>query len=233
MSLTVTQGTCMTVTFDRADRANALSPPLVERLHEVLDEAAAAPPLAVVLRGNCRHFAAGLDLSGLDSESDSSLAWRMLRIGLLLERIQSAPHLTVAVVEGAAVGAGADLAVACDHRLATATATFRFPGAAFGVVLGTARLAALAGPLALTPGRAVTAAQAGDLVTGTPDQLEDILAAWSSTNPAVRRALLAATRPAPALADGALAALARSVARPGLRDRIATYASRTTAKETR
>ena len=156
MSLVVDRGTSWTVTLDEPDRANALSRELVEQLHDVLEESAVARPVALVLRGNRRHFSAGLDLFGLEQESDDTLAYRFLRIALLLERLQTAPHLTIAVIEGAAVGAGADLAAACDHRLADATATFRFPGSAFGVVLGTARLASLGGTLALTPGRVLT-----------------------------------------------------------------------------
>jgi enoyl-CoA hydratase len=232
LSLTVDRGKWWTVTLDRADRANALSRDLVEQLHDVLDESATARPIALVLRGSRRHFSAGFDLSGIQHESDASLAHRFLRIGMLLERVQTAPHLTIAVIEGAAVGAGADLAAACDHRLADATATFRFPGSAFGVVLGTARLASLGATLALTPGRIVTPSTASGLVTGTPDELEDVVAAWSSTDPAARPALLDATRPSRPAHDAALAALARSVGVPGLRDRIAAYAGVSTTEGT-
>ena len=38
------------------------------------------------------------------------------------------------------MGAGADLALSCDLRIATASATFRFPGPQFGLILGTQRL---------------------------------------------------------------------------------------------
>ncbi|WP_198412381.1 enoyl-CoA hydratase/isomerase family protein [Nocardioides mangrovicus] len=226
MSLRVERGEVWTLTLDRPERANALSAGLVEALRDALAEAESVRPVAVVLRGNERHFAAGFDLSELATESDASLALRFLRLGLLLERVAAAPFLTVAVVEGVAVGAGADLVAACDHRLAAPGATFAFPGSRFGVVLGTARLAALTGGPALCGGRRVPATEAGGLVTGTPDRLERVLRDWARTDPAARPALLGAARSARAVdPDAALAALARSLAVPGLRDRVAAHAA--------
>lgn len=202
MSVRLDRGEVWTATLDRPERANALSAELVEALHAVLDEAEAARPRALVLRGNARHFAAGFDLGGLGAETDASLALRFLRVGLLLERLLAAPYPTVAVAEGAAVGAGADLVLACDHRLVDPAVTLRFPGSAFGVALGVVRRAAL-----------------GDrLVTGVPADLTAVLAGPSPTRP-------------PHDVDAELAALARSVAVPGLRRRIAAYADRTLTKE--
>lgn len=196
MSLRLDRGAVWTVTLDRPRRANALSADLVEELHAVLDDAAAERPDALVLRGNARHFAAGFDLGGLDDETDASLALRFLRIGVLLERLIAAPYRTIAVAEGTAVGAGADLVLACDHRLVDPTVTLRFPGAAFGVALGTVRRAELG----------------ADLVTGAPDALDAALRA----QPPPRT---------PHDTDAELAALARSVVVPGLRERMASYAA--------
>jgi enoyl-CoA hydratase/carnithine racemase len=213
-TLLVDRGPVWTVTLDRPARANALSAELVEALHTVLDEAEVVRPDALVLRGNARHFAAGFDLAGIDLETDTTLAHRFLRIGLLLERLATAPYLTVAVADGTAVGAGADLVLACDARLVAPGVTLRFPGSQFGVVLGAARRALLEDYAAL--------------VTGTPDQLDDLLAEWLGWSSKVRARVLA-DRPDHDL-DAELAALARSVAVPGLRDRLAAYADRTLVK---
>lgn len=215
MSVLVDRGPVWSVTLARPERANALSADLVEALHAVLDEADLARPVALVLRGNARHFAAGFDLAGLDLESDATLAHRFLRIGLLLERLTTAPFLTVAVADGAAIGAGADLVLACDARLVAPGVTLRFPGSRFGVVLGATR-------------RALLETWAG-LTTGTPDQLDDLLAEWLGWSDSVRARVLA-DRPDHD-ADAELAALARSVAVPGLRDRIAAYATPALSKE--
>lgn len=202
MTVLLSRGGAWTLTLNRPDRANALSAELVEQVHTVLDAAEVERPRALVLRGNARHFAAGFDLAGLDDETDASLALRFLRIGVLLERLLRAPYPTVAVVEGAAVGAGADLVLACDHRLVDPSVTLRFPGPAFGVALGGVRRGELAGRVA----------------TGTPDALAAVLDAPRTARP-------------PHDAEAELAALARSVAVPGLRDRIAGYAVRTLTKE--
>ncbi|WP_170981485.1 enoyl-CoA hydratase/isomerase family protein [Nocardioides dongxiaopingii] len=200
--LRVTRGDVWTVVLDRPGRANALSAELVEALHTTLDEAERAAPQALVLRGNARHFAAGFDLGGLEHETDATLALRFLRVGVLLERLLAAPYVTVAVADGAAVGAGADLVLACDHRLVAPEVTLRFPGSAFGVALGTVRRAELG---------AVPA-------TGVPADLADALRTPFSPRPSHD-------------SDAELAALARSVSVPGLRDRIAAHAARTLPKE--
>jgi enoyl-CoA hydratase/carnithine racemase len=214
-ALQVDRDSVWTVTLDRPERANALSPDLVEALHTVLDEAEVVRPVALVLRGNQRHFAAGFDLTRLDLETDATLAHRFLRIGLLLERLATAPYLTVAVADGAAIGAGADLVLACDVRLVAPAVTLRFPGSGFGVVLGATRRALLE--------------DYTSLVTGTPDQLPGLLAEWLGWTASVRARVLA-DRPDHDV-DAELAALARSVAVPGLRDRIAAYAVPALSKE--
>jgi enoyl-CoA hydratase len=228
------EGPVRTLVLDRPDTANALSVELVEALHAALDQAAGIRVL--VLRGAGRHFCGGFDLGALPDETDATLLHRFVRIGLLLERLAAAPFTTVAVVHGSAVGAGADLVAACDHRLGAPDCSLRFPGSAFGVVLGTARLAGLVGSARAT--RLVTGggriraaeAEAAGLLTavGTPEELDDVVAAIAAdaARPPAETlpALLAATRPAPD--PEALAALVRSVARPGLRERIAAYAAR-------
>lgn len=198
VTVVVDRGPVWTLTLDRPTRANALSADLVEALHTSLDEADAARPDALVLRGNARHFAAGFDLGGLAEETDATLALRFLRIGALLERLVAAPYITVAVAEGAAVGAGADLVLACDHRLVSPSVTLRFPGSAFGVALGVHRRAELGGRHA----------------TGVPGDLADVLAGPRPDRPGHD-------------SDADVSALARSVSVPGLHSRLTAYADQT------
>ena len=147
------------------------------------------------------------------------------------------------VVQGSAVGAGADLVAACDHRIGTPDARLRFPGAAFGVVLGTRRLAGLVGgerALALAAGESLTGTEAhwaGLLTASVPaarleDELERTLA--RSVHPAAARGVLRATRAVSGGydADAALADLARSLAVPGLHSRIVRYAHPTRIRST-
>ncbi|MCW2812546.1 MAG: hypothetical protein JWN84_1, partial [Nocardioides sp.] len=165
MGRTVSGAGAARLVLDRPGRANALDAATVERLHDELDAAERTGAGAVVLEARGRAFCGGLDLSDIDAETDATLLHRLVRVQLLLERLQHSPALTVAVVEGAAVGAGADLVLACAVRLALPHASLRFPGPGFGAVLGTARLATETSPSyaaeVATTRRRVGAAEAG------------------------------------------------------------------------
>ena len=132
--------------LNRPARGNALSAPLVEALLECMAACVADAGIhTVVFVGAGKHFCTGFDLEDLDHASDGDLLQRFVRIEVLLDAIWRAPLRTVAIAQGRAIGAGADLWVACDHRVLAPDATLRFPGAGFGLVLGTRRLAARVG----------------------------------------------------------------------------------------
>ncbi len=216
------QGTT-TLTLARPERGNALSPALVEALLQAVQQAAQDPGThTLVLRGQGRHFCTGLDLSELESLGDGDLLWRLVRIETLLVALWHAPMRTVAVAQGRAWGAGADLFAACEQRVALPGATFRFPGARFGVVLGTRRLAerigadaareAVIGGLELDAGAALRTGLASSAAESPFEPVVDA---------ATARALRAATRDDRRDAD--LAALVRSAAEPGLKARMLAY----------
>ncbi|RVT52274.1 enoyl-CoA hydratase/isomerase family protein [Rubrivivax albus] len=233
-------GGVATLTLARPDRGNALGPDLVEALLAAVLAAGEDDTVhTLVLRGEGRHFCTGLDLSDLDQCRDGDLLQRLVRIETLLAAVWQAPMRTVALAQGRTWGAGADLFAACEVRLAMADATFRFPGAQFGIVLGTRRLAERVGADAA---RAMTTtggewraadAQAAGLVqqeVGDAAGIDDALDAACRT-PAVDRLTAAALRAASRIEradqrDADLAALVRSAARPGLVDRIRAYRAR-------
>lgn len=235
ISLAVADGVAH-VALTQAARGNALSTDLVEALVETLSQVFdRADVHTLALSGEGRHFCTGFDLDGLESHSDGDLLQRFVRIEMMLAQVWNAPIRTVALATGRTWGAGADLFAACDVRLAFPQTRLRFPGAAFGLVLGTRRLAARVGGSTarrwVTTGAEISAenAHAAGLVTDLLDEGQT-LAAWLKAEPApgVDRLTLAALNRASRADDTAqdLAALARSAARPGLRDRIATYAGR-------
>lgn len=230
----------VTLTLARAERGNALSAALVHALQQGVDAAVADPGVhTLVLRGEGRHFCTGLDLSDLEGATDGDLLLRLVHVELLLTTLWHAPLRTVALAQGRAWGAGADLFAACEQRIALPQASFRFPGVHFGVVLGSRRLAErLGADLArqvLIEARDLDAdaALASGLASGQAESAEQALQALAP--PRVGRetaaALRAATRstgggnPASG-ADVDLAALVRSAAVPGLRQRIADYRDR-------
>lgn len=228
-------GDTTTLWLARPDRGNALVPAMVDALEAGLEAALAGGARLIVLRGRGKNFCTGLDLSDLDAIGDGEIALRILRIELLLQRIHALPVTTLAIASGRVFGAGADLFAVCDHRIALAGASFAFPGPAFGLVLGTARLAGLVGDTAarhlLLAGQPVEASRALALGLATAvieaDATDGAIgathAAATRLDPPTVAALHARTRRADDAGD--LAALARSIARPGLKARIAAYSA--------
>ena len=211
--------------LQRPERGNALGPMLVEGLISATSEAFAnASVHTLVLQGEGRHFCTGLDLSDLATLSDADLLLRLVRIETLLAMLWHAPIRTVAQAKGRTWGAGADLLVACEQRLVGSDTTLRFPGAQFGLVLGTRRLAERIGADAaralVLEGGELDATQA--LALGLASRITDSLAlAPLRTSGDTGRAVRAASRSD--LRDADLAALVRSAAVPGLQQRITQY----------
>jgi enoyl-CoA hydratase len=113
------------VTLDEPERRNALSLPLVDEIVAAFDELEASGDVgAVVVTGAPPAFCAGADLGDLGSTGgpggDSGL--RSIYEGFL--RVARSPLPTLAAVNGAAVGAGMNLALCCDVRLAGRSARF-------------------------------------------------------------------------------------------------------------
>jgi enoyl-CoA hydratase len=226
-------GACWMVTLDRPQAANALSADLIEKLIEVVAEAEQAGAAVLAFKGQGRNFSAGFDFGGIDTATDAELLHRFVRIELLLQAVANSPCLTVALAHGPTYGAGADLFAVCRWRIADPGARFRMPGLAFGIVLGTRRLAALVGRerarellgalRAFDASEALAMGFATRLVetAGWPRTLEEALGIHAQL-PAASRAALRSVL-ASDLDDRSLADLVRSAAVPGLRGRMVAY----------
>ncbi len=219
------EGAVLTVTLDRPEQLNAQTPATWAALAAVgasLDD----DVRVVVLRGEGRSFSAGLDRSLFSA--DPSTAGGLGQLGSMpaeetQERIRgyqagfrwlrSPGIVSVAAVQGHAIGAGAQLALACDLRVMTEDASLRLPEATLGLVpdlTGTSTLAELVGY-----------ARALELcVTGRPVPAAEALA-WGLANAVVPAAeldaavagLVAAITAPPAGAVRETAALVRSAVR--------------------
>lgn len=232
-----------TLWLARPERGNALGADMVAALDTAIDAALADGARLIVLRARGRNFCTGLDLADLEAISDGDLALRIIRIEMLLQKIHALPVTTLAIAGGRVFGAGADLFAVCDHRLALCGASFAFPGPAFGLVLGTGRLAGLVGDTAarrlLLAGQPVEAPRALDLGLATAvtdaEAVEDAIGAVRAMAARLDAATVAALHARTRRADdaGDLAAVARSVARPGLRARVAAYRAQVAAQRTR
>ena len=115
------------LTIDRPERRNALDHEALEQLLEA--HAARSAARVVVLTGAGGHFCAGADLSGLEDAGFTDLLRRVLA------NLRDDPRPLIAAVDGAALGAGTQLAVACDLRVATPAARFGVPAARLGLMV--------------------------------------------------------------------------------------------------
>ena len=123
------RGAVSVVTIDRPDRRNALNTEMCDQLSGAVAAAVAAEVRALVLTGAGDHFCAGADLTGVEDDGFRSALARLLRA------LGEAPLAAIAAVHGAALGAGTQLAVACDLRVATADARFGIPAAKLGLMV--------------------------------------------------------------------------------------------------
>ena len=119
------------LTLNRPDRLNAMSPPMLDALLEALPRLAADPEIGVVvLTGAGRGFCAGGDVKAM-AEGRESIGTTLeekaqgLRSRMEVSRwLHEMPKPTIAMVRGAAAGAGLSLALACDLRVAGDSARF-------------------------------------------------------------------------------------------------------------
>lgn len=114
----------VTLTLNDPSRSNLLSNALCQAMIEQVRAANVDPDArAIVVRANGKAFCAGADLEDLKAASAGDTAAVQNVYGAFLTVARS-PLPTLAVVQGAAVGAGMNLALACDIRIASETASF-------------------------------------------------------------------------------------------------------------
>jgi len=121
------RGAVALITIDRPERRNALDHEALEQLLQA--HAATSTARVVVVTGAGGHFCAGADLSGVEDTAFADL----LRV--VLASLRDDPRPLIAAVDGAALGAGTQLAVACDLRVATVGARFGVPAARLGLMV--------------------------------------------------------------------------------------------------
>ena len=156
-----------TITLDRPEARNALNGAMCDALCEAAKRAAADAAVRLVLvRGNGPVFCAGADVKERQGMSQEQVRERRLKGFAAYGAIEALPMPAIAVVQGAALGSGVEIAAACDFIVALPDATFGTPEALRGTVGATQRLPRVLGKrLAkdlMFTGRRLTAQEARD-----------------------------------------------------------------------
>lgn len=135
--LVAESGPIRTITLNRPERRNAMTPEMQMELIAALEEATESDCRVIVLTGAGESFCSGLDLSALKAMQDASAAQHRTdaeRIARLFLALYEMPMPTIAAVHGAAIAGGAGLATICDFTLATPAAKFGFTEVRIGFV---------------------------------------------------------------------------------------------------
>lgn len=143
------RGGVVVVQLDRPAKLNALSTVLEQELLDVVRSPAVQDAAAVVFAGGPRAFSAGADTSELPEMTPERIAAYYRGSGSLYEAVARLSQPTVAAISGYCLGAGFELALACDLRVADTTATFGLPEVSLGILPssgGLTRLVRAVGP---------------------------------------------------------------------------------------
>jgi enoyl-CoA hydratase/carnithine racemase len=136
MLRTETEDGVLTVTLARPERRNAIDGELAARLRDAFEAAADDPDVrALILTGEGKAFSAGGDLSRFERDWDPRAfrhdSHRLTSLITLLERLEKP---TVAAINGPVTGAGTQLALVCDVRLAAVSARFIYREGRLGII---------------------------------------------------------------------------------------------------
>jgi len=122
-------GGVLTLQLNRPDRLNALNPELAQSLAAAVERAAGDPGVrAVILTGAGRAFCSGGDLQAIRALRDAGRTRELeplLRAGThLILTLRTMEKSVIAAVNGPAAGAGMNVALGCDYRIASEQAIF-------------------------------------------------------------------------------------------------------------
>ena len=131
------EGAVRTITLNRPERRNAMTPEMQAELIAAMEEAAASKCRVVVLAGAGQAFCSGLDLSALQRMKDKSAEEHRSdaeRIAKLFRTLYELRKPTIAAVHGPAIAGGTGIATLCDFTLAAPAAKFGYTEVRIGFV---------------------------------------------------------------------------------------------------
>lgn len=144
-----TDGAVVTITVNRPKALNALNSQTLRELFEAFDQVPASARVVIVTGAGEKAFVAGADIAemrGLGASAATEFSWLGHRA---FSRLESLPQVTIAAINGFALGGGLELAMGCDLLYASERAKLGQPEVSLGLIPGfggTQRLARLVGP---------------------------------------------------------------------------------------
>ena len=164
----VRHGSTLLVTINRPESLNALNTAFFDEMDHLIANDASDPELtAVVITGAGKAFIAGADIAEMVNKTPAEAEEFSLRGQRTFKGFSTIEVPVIAAINGFALGGGLELALACDFRIASASAKFGQPEVSLGLIpgyAGTQRLPRLIGMgdalFMLTTGEMLTAADA-------------------------------------------------------------------------
>jgi ethylmalonyl-CoA/methylmalonyl-CoA decarboxylase len=131
-------GNCAAMTLRHSEKRNAMSASMMLDLRHCVERLTDWQGSLLILRGESGHFCAGADLRLVRGALADANGGRGMCAWMteLLNAIYTAPYVSVAVIEGVALGGGAELATATDFRLLSTKARLQFVHAKRGLSPG-------------------------------------------------------------------------------------------------
>jgi len=163
VALTIEGGVAEMV-LNRPDKMNAMNGAMVRELNESLDAVQDKGARALLIRGEGRAFCSGRDLAGADPLHEDGEAILRDVFNPVMQRVADLAAPTIAAVQGACLGTGLGLALACDVVYAADDARIGSPFARIGAVLDSGAHAAFVARVG--PHRALELIYTGRLLSG-------------------------------------------------------------------
>ena len=127
------EGTVARIFLNRPEKANALNSAMLVALATAIQDLHQEIPRVVVLAGRGRNFCGGADATELKSLDERTGAEFVTRIHEVCKAIRALPVPVVARLHGAVIGAGLEIAAACDLRVAAEGTKFSMPEVKLGI----------------------------------------------------------------------------------------------------
>jgi enoyl-CoA hydratase/carnithine racemase len=132
-----------TLTFNRPERKNSLSPELLMMIHKTLKEWSTSDEVRVVVitGGTGKAFSSGYDIASIPTDIPTNMSLEEVKfiksnnpLELAMKSVEEFPCPTIAMMNGYAFGAGLNMAMCCDIRIAQSDISVGMPPAKLGLV---------------------------------------------------------------------------------------------------